>query len=150
MDSGNRANGDPDESPDPQHAAKPVDAAQRLLPGPDDEADGEDDTTGVVRGALGHLGEPPPREGEQQRRVRKLRDGETARPALLAAPPKLGGGHGGGGTRRAPPGLPPPPAGRRGRGGGGPPPARGPRPGAPSFSLHPPPSPFFQRPRAFS
>src|SRR3954470_13108898 len=115
MDSGNRANGDPDESPDPEHAAKPVDATQRLLPGPDDEADGGDDTTGVVRGALGHLGEPPPREGEQQRRVRKLRDGETARPALLAAPPKLGGGHGGEATRRPPRALPASRAGRRDR-----------------------------------
>src|SRR4051812_49454827 len=98
MDSGNRANGDPDESPDPERAAKPVDAAQRLLPGPDDEAGGEDDTTGVVRGALGHLGEPPPREGEQQRRGLKMPGGGKAPPAPLAAPPQLAVGPRGGGA----------------------------------------------------
>src|ERR1700730_1106329 len=84
---------EPDERSRPEQATEPVDPSHQLLPRPRGEADDEDCAADIVRGPAGRGGESPTREGDDERRVRELRDGKASRPTDLAATPKLGGAH---------------------------------------------------------
>src|SRR5438046_3085833 len=63
-----QAGDDPYDDPYPEETTEPVDAAP-----PHGEAEDEDRAANVVCGATDHGAESPPREGEEQRRVRELR-----------------------------------------------------------------------------